>query len=133
MVQPMMIGAEQHQVVQLGVAAVFPMPDVVCVQTPGSPTTGHRTSAVAVLERTAKPTIDQTRRPASADNLSVTFKPHLTGGITAQVSAICLREQRTQMQLRGALLDVEMHDHGRVLSVRAGEPPRRPSRPRPAA
>ena len=94
------------------------MPDVVCVQTPGSPTTGHRTSAVAVLERTAKPTIDQTRRPTSADNLSVTFKPHLTGGITAQVSAICLREQRTQMQLRGALLDVEMHHHGGVLSVR---------------
>jgi hypothetical protein len=31
MVQPVMIGADQHQVGQLGGAAVFPVPDVVCV------------------------------------------------------------------------------------------------------
>ena len=106
MVQPMMIRAYQYQVGQLGVAAVLPVPDMVCVQTAGGPAAGHRARGMAVLQRTAKPTIDLTRRPTGADNLSVTFEPHLTGGIAAQVSAICLRQQRTQMQRSGALLNV---------------------------
>ena len=117
MVQPMMIGAEQHEVVQLGRPAVFPVPDVVGVQTAGGPAAGHRAGAVAVLEGTAQPAADQPRRPPRADDLPVTFEPHLTGGITGQVSAIGLGEQRTQMQRSDALLDVEMHDHGGVLPV----------------
>jgi hypothetical protein len=31
MVQPVVIGAYEHEVGQLGRAAVFPVPDVVCV------------------------------------------------------------------------------------------------------
>ena len=48
-----MIGADQHQVGQFGVAAVFPVPDVVCVQTAGGPAPGNRTRGMAVLEGTA--------------------------------------------------------------------------------
>ena len=90
MMQPVMIGADQHQVVQLGGAAVFPVPDVVGVQTAGGATTGHRAAGVAVLEGTAKPAADQAGRPPGADDLPVTFEPHFTGGITGQVSAISL-------------------------------------------
>ncbi len=90
MMQPVMIGADQHQVVQLGKAAVFPMPDVVGMQTTSGATTGNRARAVAVLQGTAQPTGDQPRRPPGADDLPVTFKPHLTGGITHQISALGL-------------------------------------------
>ena len=64
MVQPVMIGAYQHQVGQLGGAAVFPVPDVVCVQTAGGTAAGNRAGGVAVLEGTAKPAVDQAGRSA---------------------------------------------------------------------
>ena len=70
-----------------------------------------------MLKRTAQPTVDQPRRPARTDDLPVTFKPHFTGGITGQVSAFGLGEQRTQMQRSDALLNVEMHHHGGVMAV----------------
>ena len=103
MVQPVVIGAEEHEVGQLGRAAVFPVPDVVCVQTAGGSAAGNRAGGVAVLERTAQPAVDQAGRPPGADELPVTFEPHFTGGITGQVSAFGLGEQRTQMQRSGAL------------------------------
>ena len=102
MVQPVVIGADQHQVGQLGGAAVFPVPDVVGVQTAGGATTGNRAGAVAVLQRAAQPAADQPGRPAGADDLAVTFEPDFAGGITGQVSAFGLGEQRTQMQRRDA-------------------------------
>src|SRR3954447_4216715 len=83
MVQPMVIRADQHQVEQLGGTAVFPMHDVVGVQTAGGPTTGHRTHPMAVLECAAQPPVDQPRRSPGADDLPVTFEPHFTAGITA--------------------------------------------------
>src|SRR6185312_6599176 len=103
MVQPVMIWTYQHQVVQFGEAAVFPVPDVMCVQTSGSSTTGHRAGRVAVLQSTTKPAADQPGRSAGANDLTVTLKPHFTGGITQQVPAVRLRQQRTQMQRSGAL------------------------------
>ena len=64
MVQPVVIRAYQHQVDQLGGAAVFPVPDVVGVQTAGGATAGNRARGVAVLERAAQPPVDLTGRPA---------------------------------------------------------------------
>ncbi len=107
MVQPVVIRAYQYQVEQFGGTAVLPVPDVVCVQTAGGTTTRNRTRGMAVLQRAAKPPVDLAGRPAGADDLTVTFEPDFTGGITGQVSAVGLREQRTQMQRRGALLNVE--------------------------
>jgi hypothetical protein len=52
MVQPMMVRADQHEVVEFGAAAVFPMPNVMSVQTPGGPATGNRAGGMAVLEST---------------------------------------------------------------------------------
>ena len=98
MVQLVMIGADQHQVGQLGGTAVFPMQNVMRVQTAGRSTTGNRARSVAVLERTAQPAVDQAGRPPGADDLTVTFEPHFARGITGQVSAFRLGEQRTQMQ-----------------------------------
>ena len=98
MVQPVVIRAQQHQVVQLGGPAVFPVHDVMGVQTAGGPATRHRARGVAVLQRTAQPAADQPRRPPRPDRLPVAFEPHLTGGITGQVLAISIGEQRTQMQ-----------------------------------
>jgi hypothetical protein len=72
---------------------------------------------MAVLERTAKPPVDQAARSAGADDLAVTFKPDFTSGITGQVSAFGVGEQRTQMQRRGALLNVDVHHHRGVMPV----------------
>ena len=116
-VQPVVIRAYQHQVGQLGGAAVFPVPDVVCVQTAGGTTAGNRAHGVAVLERAAKPPVDHAGRSAGADDLAVTFEPDFTRGITGQVSALGVGEQRTQMQRGGALLNVEVHHHSGVLPV----------------
>ena len=80
MVQPVVIGAEEHQVRQLGCAAVFPMQDVVCMQTAGRSTTRNRARSVAVLERTAQPAVDQAGRPPGADDQTVTFEPHFARG-----------------------------------------------------
>ncbi|CFE47580.1 Uncharacterised protein [Mycobacterium tuberculosis] len=82
------------------------MSDVVGVQTPGGPTTGNHTRAVAMLKRTTQPTIDLTSRSTAANDLPVTFKPGLKGGITEQISAFGLAEQRTQVQASGTLLHV---------------------------
>ena len=98
MVQPVVIGADQHQVVQLGGPAVFPVPDVVGVQTAGGPAAGNRARGVAVLKGAAKPAVDLAGRSAGADELAVTFEPDLTGGIAGQVSAFGVGQQRAQMQ-----------------------------------
>ena len=118
MVQPVVIRAYQYQVEQLGVPAVLPVPDVVCVQTAGGATTRNRARGMAVLQRAAKPPVDLAGRTAGADDLTVTFEPDFTGGITGQVSAFGLREQRTQMQRRDALLNVDVHHHSGVMPVR---------------
>ena len=49
--------------------------------------------------------------------LAVMFEPDFAGGITGQVAAFGLRQQRTQMQCRSALSHVEVHHHGGVLPV----------------
>lgn len=126
-VQPMVIRAYQHQVAQLGGTAVFPVPDVVCVQTAGGPTAGNRARGMAVLERAAKPPVDQPGRSAGADDLPVTFEPDFTGGITGQVFPFGVGQQRAQMQCCGALLNIDVGHHGGVMPVRAagrlGVPP----------
>ena len=53
---------------------------------------------MAVLKGTAKPAVDLTGRSPAADDLTVTFEPHFTAGITHQESALGLREQRAQVQ-----------------------------------
>jgi hypothetical protein len=73
---------------------------------------------MAVLQRAAKPPVDLAGRSAGADDLAVTLEPDFTGGITAQVSAFGVREQRTQMQRRGALLNVDVRHHRGVMAVR---------------
>ena len=118
MVQPVVIGAHQHEVGQLGEAAVFPVPDVVGVQTAGCPAAGNHAGAVAVLERAAQPAADLSGLPPRADDLAVTFEPDLAGGVTGQVAAFVVREQRAQVQRGDVPLDVEMHDHGGALPVR---------------
>ena len=117
MVQPVMIRAQQHQVGQLGGAAVFPVPDVMGMQATGGTTARNRAHAVAMLQRAAKPPVDQAGCPAGTNDLAVTFEPDFAGGITRQVAVFGLGEQRTQMQCRSALLNVDVHDHGGVLPV----------------
>ncbi|VBA47027.1 hypothetical protein LAUMK13_05760 [Mycobacterium innocens] len=117
MVAAVVIRAEQHQIGQLGGTTVFPVPEVVGVQTTGSAAPGNRARAVAVLEGAAKPPVDHAGRPAGTDELAITFEPNFTGGITAQVAAFGIGQQRTQMQRRGALGHVEMHHHRGVLPV----------------
>jgi hypothetical protein len=87
------------------------------MQTTSGATTRDRAHPVAMLQRAAKPPVDHPGRPAGTNDLAVTFEPHFTGGIAAQVSAFGLRQQRTQMQCRSALLNVEVHHHGGVLPV----------------
>ncbi len=128
MVQPVVIGADQDQVGQLGGAAVFPMLNVVGVQTAGGAAAGHRAAAAAMLQRAAKPPADQPGRPPGPNDLTGAFEPHFSRGITGQVAALGVAEQRTQMQCRNMLFNVDMHHHGGVLPMRAashlGVPPR---------
>jgi hypothetical protein len=60
------------------------------------------------------------RYPPGTDGLPLTFQPHLTGGITGQISAIGVGQQRPQMQSGDLVLDVQMHHHRGVLPVRPG-------------
>jgi hypothetical protein len=55
--------AEQSHFGQLGGATVFPVPDVVGVQTAGGTTTGDRACSLAVLECAAKPPVETLGRP----------------------------------------------------------------------
>ena len=95
------------------------VPEVVGMQTAGGTAAGYRAGGVAVLECAAQPPADRAGGAPGADDLTVTFEPHFTGGITAQVLAFGVGEQRTQMQRGGALGDVEVGHHGGVLPVRA--------------
>ena len=97
------------------------MHDVMSVQTPGGPTSGHRAGRVAILQRTAPPAADQPRRPPRPDRLPGAFEPHLTDGITGQIAPIGIREQRPHMQPpRRVGLNVDVHHHRGLLPVRPG-------------
>ena len=89
------------------------------MQAAGGPTAGDRATLVAVFQRAAQPPADRAGRPPGAMGLAVTFEPHLTRGITGQVLAVGVGQQRTQMQRRGALGHIDVHHHGGVLAVRA--------------
>ena len=117
MVQSVMVGAQQHQVGQLSGTAVFPVPDVVGVQTSGGATARNHAHAVATLQRATKPPADQAGRTAGTDGLAVTFEPNFTRGIARQESPFGVGEQWTQVQGGSALLNVDVHHHGRVLRV----------------
>ena len=96
--QPVVIRAQQYEIVQFGFAAVFPVPDVMRMQSASGAAAGYRAGGVAVLEGTAQPAVDCAGGSAGADELPVAFEPHLAGGITGQVLAVGIGEQRSQMQ-----------------------------------
>jgi hypothetical protein len=74
------------------------MLDVVGVQTPGGATTGNHTAAVTVLERAAQPAADRSSRTSRPDDLAVALEPDFAGGITEQIAALVVGQQRAQMQ-----------------------------------
>ena len=126
-VHPVVIRAHQHQVGQLGFAAVFPVLDVVGVQAAGGSAAGNHAAAVAVLQRAAQPPVDQPGLSSRADELAVPFEPHLAGGVAGHILALGVGEQRPQMQRGDPVFHVHVHHHGGVLPVRAagsvGVPP----------
>jgi hypothetical protein len=121
MMRPMVIWTDQDKVFKFGEPAVLPVPDVMGVQTAGRPAARHDAAAVAVLQCAAQPAADLAGVAPGADDLAIAFEPHLAGGVTRQVSAVGVREQRTQMQRRDAALEVDVHDDGGVLPVRAAD------------
>ena len=68
MVQPVVIRAEQDQVVQVGGAAVLPVPQVVGVQAAGGSAAGDHTAVVAVLQGAAQPAADAAGGASRADD-----------------------------------------------------------------
>ena len=119
MMQPMVIRADQDEVVQFGVAAVFPVPDVVGVQTAGGAAAGHRTGGVAMFEGATKPAVDHPGGPPGADDLPVAVEPDFAGGVAGQVAALGVGEQRAQMQCGDAVFDIDVHHRGGALAVGA--------------
>ena len=119
--QPVVVGADQNEVSQLGGAAVLPVADVVGMQTAGGPAPGHHTAAVAVLEGAAQPAVDHPRRAAGTDDFTAAFEPDLASGIAGQVLAFGVGEQRAQMQRSDPFLDVQMHHHRGLLPVRPAQ------------
>ena len=83
-VQPMMVGAEQDQVVQFGGPAIFPVPNMVRMQAPGRSATGNHAAAVAVFQSAAQPAADLAGAASGADGLAVALKPEFVGGVTQQ-------------------------------------------------
>ncbi len=114
-----MVGAHQHEIVDFGGAAVFPVPDVVGVQSAGGATAGDHAAAVPVLERTTQPSVDRSVGPSGSDDLAVTFEPHFAGGVAGQEPPLFIGQQRAQMQGSHPLCDIEMGDHGGVVAVRS--------------
>ena len=108
----------QNQVGQLGRPTVFPMPDVVGVQTAGGPAPGNHAAPVPVLQSAAQPPVDRPGHPPGPDRLTAAFEPHLTGRIAGQILPIGLAQQRTQMQRGRRFVDIKVHHHRRVLAVR---------------
>ena len=118
-VQPVMVRTDEDEIVQLGQAAVLPMLEVVGVQAASRAAAGHHTAAIPMLQRPTQPPIDCARRAPGADRVPGAFEPHLTGCIAGQVPALGISEQRPQMQRPDLLVDVDVHDHGGVLAMRA--------------
>ena len=57
--QPVVVRADQHQVVQFGGAAVLPVQEVMGVQAAGGAAAGDHAGAVAVLQGAAQPAADR--------------------------------------------------------------------------
>ena len=85
--RPVVVGAHQREIVQFGGAAVFPVPEVVGVQTAGGPAAGNHAAAVTVLQRAAQPAADRAGRPPGTDHPAVALEPDLAGGLAEQVAA----------------------------------------------
>ena len=112
--QPVVIRADQHEVVQIGRPAIFPMHDVMGMQSTGGATARRHTAAVAVFEGAAQPPADGAGAAPDPDRLPLAFEPHLTGGIAEQVTPVIISQHRAQMQRRDAVLDIQMHGHSGV-------------------
>ncbi len=63
--------------------------------------------------------VDRSGGPPRPDDAAVAVKPGFAHGVAAQVAALVVGEQRTQVQVGDALVEVEVHDHGGVLPVGA--------------
>jgi hypothetical protein len=50
---------------------------------------------MAVLQRAAQPAVDGAGGSAGADRLAVAFEPDFAGGITGQILAVGVGQQRT--------------------------------------
>ena len=96
--RPVVVGAHQYEVVEFGGAAVFPVPDVVGVQSAGGATAGNHAAAVPVLQGPPQPSVDRSGRPPGADDLAVAFEPDFAGGVTGQELPLVVGQQRAQMQ-----------------------------------
>ena len=91
------------------------------MQSAGGPTARNRTCRVAVFQGAAKPPADRAGGAPGADRSAVAFEPHFAGGITGQIAAVVLAQQRTEVQGGRARLDIDVHHHGGVLAVRAAD------------
>ncbi|MDA4102933.1 hypothetical protein MMON44395_15255 [Mycolicibacterium monacense DSM 44395] len=92
MVQAVVVGADQDEVVEVGGSAVFPVLDVVGVQSAGGFAAGDHAGAVAVFEGAPQAAGDQAGGASGANGLSVAFEPHFAGGVAAQVAPVGIRE-----------------------------------------
>jgi hypothetical protein len=64
MMSPVVMGADQNQIVQLGEPAVLPVPDVMGMQTARRPAPGNYAATVSVLEDSSQPATDGAGRPS---------------------------------------------------------------------
>src|SRR6202012_2696197 len=106
-----------HQVVQLRRAAVFPVLDVMGVQTVAGCAAGNSARGVPALERAAELTIDRAGRSTATDCFTLAFEPHFTGGVAGQVLPLGFREQWAQMEGSNPLLDIYVHHQCCALAV----------------
>ena len=97
----------------------------------GGPAAGDHAAAVAVFQGAAQASADLPGRPPGADDLAVAFQPDLAVRLAHQVPAVLLGQKRPQMHSGVAAFDVQMHDHGGVLPMRAACHVGCPTRPPP--
>ena len=92
MMRPVVVGAHQYEVVEFGGAAVFPVPDVVGVQSAGGATAGNHAAAVPVLQGTPQPPADRSGSPTGTDDLTVAFEPDFACAVAEQIPALVVGE-----------------------------------------
>ena len=110
-------GADEDEVPQFGGSVVFPVDDVVCVESAGGVTAGDAAGAIAAFEGAADPSGDLPGGACSAERDPMVFEPRLEPCVTGQVAALRLAQRGAECERGVVRSGFEVHDDGGAVAV----------------